>query len=88
MGVKFAVAMGAHVTVFSSSPNKEEDAKRLGAKRFVVTKDPMSLKPFFAQFDLILDTVSAKHDIIPYIRALAPHGVLAIVGTSPSNHKK
>ncbi|MGH9819179.1 MAG: NAD(P)-dependent alcohol dehydrogenase, partial [Pyrinomonadaceae bacterium] len=55
MGVKLAVAMGAEVTVFSTSPSKEEDAKKLGAHHFVVTKDPANLEPLARTFDLILD---------------------------------
>lgn len=80
MGVKFAVSMGAEVTVFSTSPNKEGDAKKLGAKHFIVSKDEKAMKEVAGTFDLILDTVSAKHDLVPYIQALTVHGVLAIVG--------
>ena len=89
MGVKFAVAMGAEVTVFSTSPGKEQDAKKLGAHHFVNTRDENAFKPSSGafdvggSFDLILDTVAAKHEIMPYINALAPHGVLAVVGAPP-----
>ena len=59
MGVKFAVAMGAEVTVLSHSPNKESDAKAMGAHHFVSTKDIKNLEPLAKSFDLILNTVSA-----------------------------
>ena len=80
MGVKFAVSMGAEVTVFSTSPSKEADAKKLGAKHFVISKDEKAMKELAGTFDLILDTVSAKHDAVPYITALGAHGVLSVVG--------
>lgn len=82
MGVKFAVAMGAEVTVFSTTATKEADAKKLGAHHFVVTKGENAFKDV-TDFDLILDTVSAKHDLVPFINALGVHGVLAIVGAPP-----
>nr|CCG34090.1 C-terminal domain of a Zn Alcohol dehydrogenase [uncultured eukaryote] len=84
MGVKFAVAMGAEVTVFSTSPSKEADSKKLGASKFVLTTDESAVKALANSYDLILDTVSAKHEIIPYILALVPHGVFAIVGAPPA----
>lgn len=80
MGVKLAVAMGAEVTVLSTSPAKEQDAKRLGAHKFVVTKDPKNLEPLANYFDFILDAVSAEHDPNMYLNLLARGGVLAIVG--------
>src|ERR687889_2040763 len=58
MGVKLAASMGAEVTVFSTSPAKEADARKLGAHHFVTTKDPDSLAPLANKFDFILDTVS------------------------------
>lgn len=83
MGVKFAVSMGADVTVFSTSPSKEGDAKKLGAQHFVISKDEKAMAAVAATFDLILDTVSAKHEVAPYITALKPHGVYAVVGAPP-----
>eukprot|EP01124_Arcella_intermedia_P034116 TRINITY_DN839_c0_g1_i1.p1 TRINITY_DN839_c0_g1~~TRINITY_DN839_c0_g1_i1.p1 ORF type:complete len:310 (+),score=28.80 TRINITY_DN839_c0_g1_i1:17-946(+) len=83
MGVKFAVAMGADVTVFSTTPDKEEGAKKLGAKSFIVSKNAEAMKAVAGTFDFLLDTVSAKHDLVPYIQALAPHGVVTIVGAPP-----
>ncbi|MDQ3324082.1 MAG: NAD(P)-dependent alcohol dehydrogenase, partial [Acidobacteriota bacterium] len=59
MGVKLAASMGAEVTVFSTSPSKEEDARKLGAHNFVVTKNPENMTPLAESYDFILDTVSA-----------------------------
>jgi uncharacterized zinc-type alcohol dehydrogenase-like protein len=80
MAVKLASAMGAEVTVFSTSQRKEKDAHSLGAKNFVVTKDPKNLKPVANQYDLIIDAVSAPHDINAYLELLARQGVLTLVG--------
>jgi uncharacterized zinc-type alcohol dehydrogenase-like protein len=80
MGVKLAASMGADVTVFSTSISKEQDAKRLGAKHFVVTKNPENLAALSGQFDFILDTVSAVHDINMYLPLLRTKGTLALVG--------
>ena len=83
MGVKFAVAMGAEVTIFSASPSKEQDAKRLGAHHFVLSTNKDAMRTVAGSFDLILDTVAAKHEIMPFLFALAPHGVFAVVGAPP-----
>lgn len=80
MGVKLAVSMGADVTVFSTSPSKEEDAKKLGAHHFVVTKDPENMKNLGGQFDFILDCVSADHDLDMYLNLLKLDGAMVIVG--------
>jgi len=80
MGVKFAKALGADVTVFSHSPNKEPDALAMGANSFVLTKDPSSLKPLARSFDLILNTVSAELDINLYLRLLRLDGTLVVIG--------
>jgi uncharacterized zinc-type alcohol dehydrogenase-like protein len=80
MGVKLAAAMGAEVTVFSTSKSKEEDARKLGAHHFVVTKDPKNLEPLAKKFDFILDTVSADHDINVYLDLLRRDGVMVLVG--------
>lgn len=83
MGVKFAHAYGAEVTVFSTSPSKEQDAKKLGADKFVVTKDEDALKALFGTYDFILDTVSAEHDIQTFINLLKPRRAMVIVGGNP-----
>lgn len=80
MGVKLAVSMGADVTVFSTSPSKEQDARNLGAHNFVVTKNPENLAPLTGKYDFILDTVSAPHDLNMYLNLLRRNGVLVLVG--------
>ena len=80
MGVKLAVAMGAQVTVFSTSPSKEDDAKKLGAHHFVVTKDPKNLENLAGTFDFILDCVSGSHDLNPYLQLLGLKGAMVLVG--------
>ncbi len=80
MGVKLAASMGAEVTVFSTSPSKEEDARKLGAHNFVVTKDPANLESLAGKFDFILDAVSASHDFNMYLNLLRRNGVMVLVG--------
>jgi uncharacterized zinc-type alcohol dehydrogenase-like protein len=80
MGVKLAVSMGAEVTVFSTSPGKEEDARSLGAHNFVVTRDPQNLESLAGTFDFILDTVSAAHDPNLYLNLLRREGAMVLVG--------
>jgi uncharacterized zinc-type alcohol dehydrogenase-like protein len=80
MGVKFAVALGAEVTVFSHSPAKESDAKSMGAHHFVSTKDVNNLKKLEKQYDLLLNTVSADIDLEPYLQMLKLDGTLVVIG--------
>ncbi|MGH9783726.1 MAG: NAD(P)-dependent alcohol dehydrogenase [Terriglobia bacterium] len=80
MGVKLAASMGAEVTALSTSKSKEQDARRLGAHDFVLSKDPQSLEAHANRFDFILDTVSAHHDLNAYLNLLHRDGVLALVG--------
>jgi uncharacterized zinc-type alcohol dehydrogenase-like protein len=80
MGVKFAHALGAEVTVLSHSPNKEADARSLGADHFVVTSDPGQIQSVKRKFDLILDTVSAEHNINDYLGLLTTNGTLVVIG--------
>ena len=80
MGVKLAAAMGADVTLFTTSPGKAQDAKRLGAKHVVVSKDPDAMAKEAGSFDFILDTVSADHDINAYLNLLKRDGTLVLVG--------
>jgi len=82
MGVKIAKAMGAEVTVFSTSPKKQEDARRLGAKDFVISKDPDAMKSVANTFNVIVDTVSGSHDLNGYLNALRRDGTLVVVGVS------
>lgn len=80
MGVKIAKAMGAKVVVFSTSPSKVEDAKRLGADDVILSKDPKAMQAQAGTFDFILDCVSAKHDINAYLNMLGLDGELTLVG--------
>jgi uncharacterized zinc-type alcohol dehydrogenase-like protein len=80
MGVKFAKAFGAHVVVFTTSPNKKEDALRLGADEVVVSTDAGQMQQHAGSFDFILDTVSADHDINAYLSLLRIDGNLTLVG--------
>lgn len=79
MGLKIACAMGARVTLFTTSPSKVDDARRLGAHEVVISKDKEQMAKARG-FDLILNTVSANIDLNTYIGALKPHGVLVQVG--------
>ncbi len=83
MGVKFLHALGAHVTMLSHSPGKQQDAARLGADDFVVTSDADALAAHAKHFDFILDTVSATHDYNAYLRLLRRDGVMVLVGLPP-----
>jgi len=83
MAVKFGVAFGAEVTVLSTSPKKEADAKKLGAHHFVVTTDPAQVKAATGTFDFILDTVSAEHDFNMYLSLLRTNGIHICVGVPP-----
>ena len=80
MGVKIAAAMGAEVTVLSTSPSKEKDAQALGAHKFLVTKDEEAVKAAAGSFDIILDTISAQHDYNFYLSLLGLEGVMIVVG--------
>lgn len=80
MGVKFAVAMGAEVTVLSHSPSKREDALAMGAHHFISTNDPANLAPLARSFDLILNTVSADLDINLYLNLLKRDATLVVIG--------
>lgn len=80
MGVKFAAAMGAEVTVLSHSPNKKEDALSMGAHHFVSTKDSINLQSLEKKFDLILNTVSAELVIDDYLKLLKLDGTLVVIG--------
>jgi uncharacterized zinc-type alcohol dehydrogenase-like protein len=83
MGVKLAASFGADVTVFSRSAEKEADARRLGAKAFVLTTTPGVLDSLAGRYDAILDTISAKHELTPVLNCLKAHGTLLMVGASP-----
>ena len=80
MGVKIAAAFGAEVTMLSTSPSKEADAKRLGAHRFALTSNPEVFKQYSRYFDFILDTVSAPHDFEKYLDTVKTDGTFILVG--------
>lgn len=80
MGVKFAVAMGAEVTVLSHSPQKKDDALAMGAHHFVATNDDSIFAAHAKSFDVILNTVSAELDINKYVSLLKLDGTLVVIG--------
>jgi alcohol dehydrogenase (NADP+) len=86
MAVKFAHALGAHVVVFTTSPNKKEDALRLGADEVVVSRNTDQMRKHEASFDFILDAVSAEHDINAYIQLLRRDGNMTLVGVPDKPH--
>lgn len=86
MGVKLARAMGAHVVLFTTSPNKVKDAKRLGAHDVVISKDPEAMNKHANSFDFILDTVSANHDLDAYLTLLKLDGAMCLVGAPEHPH--
>jgi len=84
MGVKLANAFGAEVTLFTTSPNKKDDAARLGAQHVVISKDQAEMEKHIRSFDFILDTVSAEHDINAYLNLLKRDGAMVLVGAPPN----
>jgi len=80
MGLKFAHSFGAHVIQFTTSAGKIDDAKKLGAHKFALTKDEATMKQYAGYFDFIIDTVSAKHDLNAYLNLLRRDGTLILVG--------
>jgi uncharacterized zinc-type alcohol dehydrogenase-like protein len=83
MGVKFAHAFGAYVIVFTTSPDKREDAFRLGADEVVLSRNSDEMQKHASSFDFIIDTVSADHDINAYLHLLGREGNLTLVGAPP-----
>jgi alcohol dehydrogenase (NADP+) len=83
MAVKFAAAMGAEVTLLSTSPSKAADARRLGAQHFASTKDETTFQNLAGRFDLLLDTVSAPHDYNKFLGLLREQGTMVLVGVPP-----
>ncbi len=83
VAVKLGRAFGAHVVVFTTSPNKKEDALRLGAHEVVVSRDANEMQKHTESLDFILDAVSADHDINAYLNLLRRDGNLTIVGAPP-----
>jgi uncharacterized zinc-type alcohol dehydrogenase-like protein len=83
MGVKFAVSFGAEVTVLSTSPSKEADAKRMGAHSFLLTTDADAMQKHSSHFDFLLNTVSAVNDYNQYLNLLKKDGTMVLVGVPP-----
>jgi uncharacterized zinc-type alcohol dehydrogenase-like protein len=86
MGVKLAHAFGAEVTLFTTSPEKGADARRLGASEVVVSRDPDQMAKQANRFDFIIDTVAASHDLIAYASLLKRDGTLCLVGAPDQPH--
>jgi uncharacterized zinc-type alcohol dehydrogenase-like protein len=83
MAVKLAHAMGAHVTLFTTSPNKVNDAKKLGAHDVIISKDKDQMAKAAQKFDFIIDCVSAPHDINALLNCVKVDGTLVQVGAPP-----
>ena len=86
MAVKFGRALGAHVVVFTTSPNKKEDALRLGADEVVISRNTDEMSKHGGTFDFILDAVSAEHNINAYIQLLRRDGNMTLVGAPSKPH--
>jgi uncharacterized zinc-type alcohol dehydrogenase-like protein len=80
MVLKLATSMGAQVTLFTRSPGKEKDARRLGADRIVLSTDQRQMAAVNNRFELIIDTVPSVHDLNPYLPALSLNGTVVLVG--------
>ncbi|MGY0623505.1 MAG: NAD(P)-dependent alcohol dehydrogenase, partial [Paraglaciecola chathamensis] len=80
MGIKFASAMGAHVVMITTSEEKAEDAKRLGADDVLVTKDKDQMKKWRGKFDFLLNTIPVGHDVNPYLTLLKYNSTMCFVG--------
>lgn len=86
MGLKLARALGAHVVAFTTSPDKIEDAKALGANEVVVSRNRDEMKAHANSFDFILNTVAAPHDLDPFLQLLKRDGAMTLVGVPPEPH--
>lgn len=86
MAIKLANAMGAHVVLFTTSPGKVQDAKKLGAQEVVISKNPEEMKKHLNSFDFIINTVAASHNLDPYLELLKLDGTLCLVGAPADPH--
>jgi alcohol dehydrogenase (NADP+) len=86
MGVKWAHAFGAHTVLFTTSPNKKDDAIRMGADEVVISKNPDEMKKHLRSFDFILNTVAAPNDQAPFLELLKRDGILCLVGVPDQPH--
>ena len=80
MGVKFGAALGAHVSMITTTPSKGEDARLLGAHDVIISTDPEQMADAATRFDFILNTVPVSHEIDPYLSLLGRGGRMVIVG--------
>lgn len=80
MAVKFAHAFGAHTVMITTSERKREDAKKLGADEVLISRDLEAMKAHAGSFDFLLNTVSAPHDLVPYLNLLKLDGTVVLVG--------
>ncbi len=87
MAVKFAASFGAEVTMLSTSPSKEADAKSLGAHHFALSTDENKMKELENSFDFILNTVAAKHDMNKFLNLLKINGKMLVVGIPPEDNR-
>src|SRR5436190_7568133 len=86
MGVKFSHALGAETALFTTSPSKAADGKRLGADHVVISKNPDEMQKHARSFDLIVNTVAASHDLDPFLSLLRRDGTLVLVGAPDHPH--
>lgn len=86
LAIKIANAMGAHVVVFTTSPNKIEDAKKLGAHEVVISKNNDEMKKMTKTLDFIIDTVAASHNLDVYLDLLKRDGTLCLIGAPEKPH--
>lgn len=86
MAVKLAHAFSARTVLFTTSPDKVEDAKRLGADEVVISKNPVAMEKHTASFDFILNTVAAPHNLDPYLALLKRDGTMCMLGVPDSPH--
>ncbi|MDN3250468.1 MULTISPECIES: NAD(P)-dependent alcohol dehydrogenase [unclassified Streptomyces] len=80
LAVKMATALGATTSVISRTPDKADEARRLGAQEFVVSTDPRQMEAVRDRFEVVIDTISAPHDLAPYLRVVAMDGTLSHLG--------
>ncbi|MER5374772.1 NAD(P)-dependent alcohol dehydrogenase [Streptomyces sp. NPDC002553] len=80
LAVKMATALGATTSVISRTPDKADEARGLGAQGFVVSTDPQQMEAVRDRFDVVIDTISAPHDLAPYLRVVAMDGTLSHLG--------
>lgn len=86
MAIKIAHALGAHVVLFTTSPGKKEDAKRLGANEVVISKNPDEMKKHQNSFDFIINTVAASHNLDPFLELLKRDGTMCLIGAPAFPH--